>query len=197
MSITRLLKLRAAVLKSPPARTRLTEAEFATYLTFTALLMGGQSDRSGEEDARPLLALRLGIDAQTAEALSHPGATRKFTAHGIADVLDHLIATGEVNWFPPAAEAGTTPQSPPTPDRSLPMRAETAYSGRPPQPLTLLVILGHQATAAYEDGERDEQVLAALGTVRRHTFNTVSELNAYTQGVEDTAGYQRFVIVEE
>lgn len=70
------------------------------------------------------------------------------------------------------------------------------YTDRPPKQLKLIVILGKIATMTYADGERDMEVLAALGTIKREKFNTLPEMNAYIQGIEDATGFLDSIIIE-
>ena len=70
------------------------------------------------------------------------------------------------------------------------------YAGRPQKLLRVTVILGKMATMAYADGERDLALLAAVGTVKVEIFDTLGEMNAYTQGIEDATGFLNSLIIE-
>lgn len=203
MNIPHIIKLRDAILADPPSRSNLSKDKFPTYLTFFVLLNFNFPTARGEDDSRPLLAHILDLDADAAEALINPVNVRNITTRRIADVLSHLIETGEVNWGLPGGRGSASsrlkaaiPAAPlATPNRSLSL-LPGAYSGRPTQFLCLLVILGHMAAAAYEDGERDEELLKTLGSLKRHTFSSIEEMNAYIQGVEDATGYLDHLIIQ-
>lgn len=70
------------------------------------------------------------------------------------------------------------------------------YSGRSPTQRKLLVVLGQQASAAYDDGERDETILVGLGVLKRRQFDSIEEMNAYIEGVEDATGYMAHTMIE-
>ena len=77
------------------------------------------------------------------------------------------------------------------------MQEKNEYTGRPATRLNVLVIFGQEATMAYEDGERNEEVLKKSGHLVRHRFSTLEERNAYLTGVDEATGYLQTLIVEE
>ena len=70
------------------------------------------------------------------------------------------------------------------------------YSGRPTKQLRVTVILGKMATMAYADGERDLALLAAVGTIKEERFESLPEMNAYIQGIQDATGFLNSLIIE-
>ena len=63
------------------------------------------------------------------------------------------------------------------------------FSGRPLPRLDLVIVFGLLAIQAYMEGQRDRKILNQLGRVCRQQFETVEELNAYLQGIEDCLGF--------
>jgi hypothetical protein len=205
MNIQQVIKLRDALLAARPSQSDLRKDSFPTYLSFLALMnlqFPEEEEDEGEDDTPPLLAHMLDIDPAAANALLHPVNVGKITNRKLIDVFNHLIETGEVNWAP-GATSGTPPLPVPgvpaghaaTPTRSLAPVSGT-YSGPPPPSLRLLAIFGQEAVYAYENDERDEAVLQSLGTLKRHKFLNLGEMNAYIQGAEDATGHLGSLIIE-
>lgn len=71
------------------------------------------------------------------------------------------------------------------------------YSGRPSNgPHDVHVVYGRAATRAYAEGERDPNVLNQMGYFRRHSFDTVEELNAFIMGVEEATGHMESLLID-
>ena len=72
------------------------------------------------------------------------------------------------------------------------------YSGRPSsRPHKIYVVFGIEATRAYSGGERDPEVLNRVGKLREYVFDTLKEMNAFIQGVEDATGYLDSMLIEQ
>lgn len=71
------------------------------------------------------------------------------------------------------------------------------FSGRPPPRLEITVVFGIAATRAYLDGERDFDALNQVGRVKTYKFDTLPEMNAFIQGVDDAVGFLDVYYVED
>ena len=71
------------------------------------------------------------------------------------------------------------------------------FSGRPKLRLELTVVFGLAATRAYQDSERDKDVLNRLGRIKSFSFDSLEEMNAFILGIEEAVGYLDTHFVEE
>lgn len=69
---------------------------------------------------------------------------------------------------------------------------------KPEKPHELAVIFGHLAVHAYLNGERRSDMLRRLGgEIRRYRFETIPELNAFIIGIEEAAGFDDAICVDD
>ena len=71
------------------------------------------------------------------------------------------------------------------------------FSGRPKRQLRLTIVFGLAATRAYQDGERDQEVLNRIGRFKYFSFESLEEMNAFILGIEEAVGYLDTHFVED